>query len=62
MVPNYSVDKAGTIYRVEVYREDKFCGMILVAFRPGTPSRMATAKSAKLLGTLKSSGRLNLGR
>ncbi len=60
--PNYSVDKAGTIYRVEVYREDKFCGMILVAFRPDAPSPMAMAKSAKLFGTLKSSGRLNLGR
>jgi len=60
--PNYSVDKAGTIYRVEVYREDKFCGMILVAFRPAPPSPMATAKSAKLLGTLESSGRLDLGR
>lgn len=40
--PNYSVDKAGTIYRVEVYREDKFCGMILVAFRADAPSPMAT--------------------
>ena len=29
--PAYSVDKAGSMYRVEVYRDDKFCGMVLVA-------------------------------
>ncbi|SHJ09032.1 Carboxypeptidase controlling helical cell shape [Malonomonas rubra DSM 5091] len=29
---NYSVDNDGRIYRLEVYRQDKFCGMILVEF------------------------------
>ena len=29
---NYSVDNDGEIYRVEVYRQDKFCGMVLVQF------------------------------
>ncbi|UZP66603.1 succinylglutamate desuccinylase/aspartoacylase family protein [Desulfovibrio mangrovi] len=28
----YSIDKAGTVYRVEVYRENKFSGMVLVRF------------------------------
>ena len=28
----YSIDKAGWIYRVEVYRQDKFTGMVLVNF------------------------------
>ncbi len=28
--PNYSIDNDGRIYRVEVYRQDKFCGMVLV--------------------------------
>ena len=28
----YSVDQQATLYRVEIYRADKFCGMILVNF------------------------------
>ena len=28
----YSVDQQATLYRVEIYRADKFCGMILVSF------------------------------
>lgn len=31
---NYSVDKEGMLYRVEVYRNDRFSGMVLVDFRP----------------------------
>ncbi|MBN1956784.1 MAG: hypothetical protein JXQ81_04145 [Desulfuromonadales bacterium] len=30
----YSIDKAGRLYRVEVYRDERFSGMILVDFRP----------------------------
>lgn len=30
----YSVDKAGKIYRIEIYKQDRFSGMILVDFRP----------------------------
>lgn len=58
----YSVDKAGTIYRVEIYREEKFCGMILAAFRPAAPARIATTKDSDLLRGLKKSGALKLGR
>ena len=28
----YSVDKKGRVYRVEVYKEDKFSGMVMVDF------------------------------
>ncbi|MGD8687962.1 MAG: M99 family metallo-carboxypeptidase C-terminal domain-containing protein, partial [Syntrophobacterales bacterium] len=28
----FSVDKKGRIYRIEVYREKKFSGMVLVSF------------------------------
>ena len=28
----YSIDKGGSLYRIEFYREDKFCGMILIDF------------------------------
>jgi len=28
--PNYSVDNDGRIFRVEVYQQEKFCGMVLV--------------------------------
>lgn len=31
---NYSIDNNGRIYRIEVYRHDKFCGMVLVDFAP----------------------------
>ncbi|WP_300154691.1 M14 family metallopeptidase [Solidesulfovibrio sp.] len=56
---NYSVDKAGSIYRVEVYKGDKFCGMILTAFDAKPP---AMAGGDKLLRKLQKSGELELGR
>ncbi len=56
---NYSVDKAGSIYRVEVYRGDKFCGMILAAFDAKPPTM---AGGDKLLHKLQKSGELELGR
>ena len=31
---DYSIDRSGRIYRVEVYKKDRFSGMILVDFRP----------------------------
>ncbi|WCB46586.1 M99 family carboxypeptidase catalytic domain-containing protein [Nitratidesulfovibrio vulgaris] len=37
----YSVDKAGTLYRVEVYRGQKFAGMVLVRFGSGPTLRKA---------------------
>jgi len=30
----YSIDKAGQLYRVEIYRDERFSGMVLVDFRP----------------------------
>jgi hypothetical protein len=32
MMKNYSIDKDGSIYRIEFYSKDKFAGMILVKF------------------------------
>jgi hypothetical protein len=34
MKQRYSIDKAGQLYRVEIYRNERFSGMILVDFRP----------------------------
>jgi hypothetical protein len=58
----YSVDKAGTIYRVEVYRGEKFCGMILAAYHGAAPAKMAKVADDKLLRRLKKSGQFDLGR
>jgi len=60
--PSYSVDKAGSIYRVEVYRGEKFCGMILVAFHDAPPARMATTRLRPPLRQLEKTGRIDLGR
>lgn len=46
-MPRFSVDKKGLIYRVEVYKGEAFCGMILVDF--GTqyqPSSLVTPLTA----------------
>jgi len=59
LLPSYSVDKAGTIYRIEVYRGEKFCGMILAAF---TPEGSRLAADDRLLQKLRQSGELELGR
>ena len=56
----FSVDKAGRVYRVEVYKGEKFCGMILATFVPEA-ARMAKS-DAKLLQRLKKTGEINLGR
>ena len=40
----YSVDNAGSVYRVEVYRENKFSGMVLVRFTPPSPPAVAARK------------------
>jgi hypothetical protein len=57
----FSVDKAGSVYRVEIYKGDKFCGMILAAFKPDQP-RMAKVADDKVLRRLKKNGQLDLGR
>ncbi len=33
IMPGYSIDKGGQVFRVEVYRNDKFAGMLLMDFR-----------------------------
>ena len=40
-MPRYSVDKAGTLFRLEVYKGEAFCGMVLVQFGP--PSAVAAS-------------------
>ncbi|MHC1791378.1 M14 family metallopeptidase [Solidesulfovibrio sp.] len=57
--PEFSVDKGGRIFRVEVYKGEKFCGMILAAFAQ-EPPRMAAVKAN--LPRLRKSGALDLGR
>jgi hypothetical protein len=32
MIKNFSIDKDGSIYRIEFYSKEKFAGMILVKF------------------------------
>lgn len=59
--PAYSVDKAGSVYRVEIYKGDKFCGMILVSFKADAP-RLANNANGKLLKRLKATGEIDLGR
>lgn len=39
----FSVDRQGTLYRVEVYRGDKFSGMVLVRFEADTDKSYSTA-------------------
>ncbi len=36
---SYSIDKAGQVYRVEVYRKERFSGMVLVNFRPESTTK-----------------------
>jgi hypothetical protein len=36
IIQNFSVDTTGKLYRVEIYREEKFAGMILINFGPST--------------------------
>ncbi len=43
----FSVDKKGRIYRVEVYREKKFSGMVLVSFS-GKPEDLIASDSSKV--------------
>lgn len=58
--PEFSVDKAGSIYRVEVYKGDRFCGMILAAFQPDQP-RVAAAGDGAPQRPARA-GELDLGR
>jgi len=37
IMKHYSIDRAGAIFRIEVYRDPKFAGMVLVNFNPDRP-------------------------
>jgi hypothetical protein len=47
IMKRFSVDKKGRIYRVEVYREKKFSGMVLVSFS-GKPEDLIASDSSKV--------------
>lgn len=44
IAPRFSIDTRGTLFRVEVYREDKFCGMVLVKFTDAQEDLHASLK------------------
>jgi hypothetical protein len=35
IMAQYSIDRSGWLFRIEVYRDPKFTGMVLVNFNPG---------------------------
>jgi hypothetical protein len=41
----FSIDKSGQIYRVEVYKQDKFSGMVLVNFSKNREDFVASGPS-----------------
>ncbi len=43
----FSIDRNGTLYRVEVYREDKFSGMVLVKFGDGVAQSLSSREQQK---------------
>lgn len=43
----FSVDRDGTLYRVELYREDKFSGMVLVKFGGETLENVSSRREEK---------------
>ena len=45
IMKRFSVDKSGNIFRVEVYRDDKFSGMILVNFSDENENLIASEPS-----------------
>jgi hypothetical protein len=47
----FSVDRAGTLFRVEIYREKRFCGMVLVKFEDTLPHQHAEADIKARLAT-----------
>jgi hypothetical protein len=42
ILKRFSVDRRGTLYRVEIYREDKFSGMVLVEFGDRAPASLSS--------------------
>jgi len=47
IVSRYSIDKGGQIFRVEVYRDDKFAGMLLIDFRAGQTAKLLVMTQAE---------------
>lgn len=57
LIRSYSIDKAGQLYRVEVYRDDRFCGMVLADFRPDSQKKeplVAQTAQTKAMSNIKS--------
>jgi hypothetical protein len=50
----YSIDRAGQLYRAEVYRDERFCGMVLLDF---SGRRDRTAQQWRASGRLHYAGR-----
>ena len=46
IIKRFSVDKSGNIFRVEVYKEDKFSGMVLVKFTDENDNLIASEPSS----------------
>lgn len=40
----FSIDRNGTLYRVEVYKDDKFSGMVLVQFGDAMAKNLSSQK------------------
>jgi len=45
ILKRFSLDKSGNIFRVEVYKDDKFSGMVLVNFSDPNENLMASEPS-----------------
>jgi hypothetical protein len=50
----FSVDRDGTLYRVELYREDKFSGMVLVKFADEAVKNVSSRREEKRVAGEKS--------
>lgn len=55
-IPRYSVDREASTYRVEVYRDNKFCGMVLVNFGTAAMSSLKQSTTAPGAESLPQSG------
>jgi hypothetical protein len=47
ILKRFSVDRSGTLYRVEVYHEDKFSGMVLVKFDGEVAKKISSREDEK---------------
>lgn len=47
ILKRFSIDRSGTLYRVEVYRDEKFSGMVLVRFGDGVAENLSSRDEQK---------------